>query len=220
MASILVDYENVCSTNGLKGVEYLNEKDTLIIFYSQSCEKIRSEYINAIEKSGCEFKIRKLVKQGKNALDFYIASECGYISQKGETQIAIISKDKGFAAVSDYFNINSEIENIMVVVAGNIENALMTLKAPEDSIRRRMLQEKSKPLNIAVEHARMQERMVMRRKILSAFEGTEFEEISSEIFDYAERSKGSSCKLLYTGSLHNFGRVDGTAIYKILKNVI
>lgn len=133
----------------------------LIIFYSQSCEKILSEYIDAIEKSGCEFKIRKLVKQGKNAL--------------------------------------------------------MTLKAPEDSIRRRMLQEKSKPLNIAVEHARMQKRMVMRRKILSAFEGTEFEEMSSKIFDYAERSKGSSCKLLYTGSLHNFGRVDGTAIYKILK---
>jgi len=60
MASILVDYENVCSTNGLRGVEYLNEKDTLILFYSQSCEKIRSEYIEAIEKSCCEFKIRKL----------------------------------------------------------------------------------------------------------------------------------------------------------------
>ena len=56
MASILVDYENVCSTNGLRGVEYLNENDALILFYSQSCEKIRSEYIGAIEKSCCEFK--------------------------------------------------------------------------------------------------------------------------------------------------------------------
>lgn len=27
MATILVDYENVCSTDGLKGVEYLIKKD-------------------------------------------------------------------------------------------------------------------------------------------------------------------------------------------------
>ena len=41
MATILVDYENVSTIDGLKGVEYLNENDTLIIFYSQCCEKIR-----------------------------------------------------------------------------------------------------------------------------------------------------------------------------------
>lgn len=40
MAAILVDYENVSTTDGLKGVEYLNENDTLIIFYSQCCEKM------------------------------------------------------------------------------------------------------------------------------------------------------------------------------------
>ena len=50
MATILVDYENVSTTDGLKGVEYLNEKDTLIIFYSQCCEKIRAEYIEMIEE--------------------------------------------------------------------------------------------------------------------------------------------------------------------------
>ena len=40
MATILVDYENVCTTDGLKGVEYLKETDTLVLFYSQCCEKI------------------------------------------------------------------------------------------------------------------------------------------------------------------------------------
>ena len=35
VAAILVDYENVSATDGLKGVEYLNGNDTLIIFYSQ-----------------------------------------------------------------------------------------------------------------------------------------------------------------------------------------
>ena len=56
MATILVDYENVFTTDGLKGVEYLNEKDTLIVFYSQCCEKIRAEYINAIEKADADLK--------------------------------------------------------------------------------------------------------------------------------------------------------------------
>lgn len=51
MATILVDYENVSASDGLKGVEYLNETDTLIIFYSQCCEKIRAEYIGMIEQS-------------------------------------------------------------------------------------------------------------------------------------------------------------------------
>lgn len=86
MATILVDYENISTTDGLKGVEYLNENDTLIIFYSQCCEKIRAEYINMIEKSQCEFKTYKLVKAGKNALDFYIAVECGILGVQGENK--------------------------------------------------------------------------------------------------------------------------------------
>ena len=45
MATILVDYENVHGSNGLKGVEVLTERDTLIIFFSEACRKIKREYI-------------------------------------------------------------------------------------------------------------------------------------------------------------------------------
>ena len=41
MATILVDYENTFASNGLKGVDVLSPDDTLIIFYSNSCRKIR-----------------------------------------------------------------------------------------------------------------------------------------------------------------------------------
>lgn len=92
LATILVDYENVCISDGLKGVEYLNEKDTLIIFYSQCCEKIRAEYIDMIEKSQCEFKIYKLAQTGKNALDFYIAAECGCLSASANKRTQGICK--------------------------------------------------------------------------------------------------------------------------------
>ena len=83
MAAILVDYENVSATDGLKGTEYLEEKDTLIIFYSQCCEKIRAEYIEQIESGKCSFLTYKLVRAGKNALDFYIAAECGILTSGG-----------------------------------------------------------------------------------------------------------------------------------------
>ena len=61
MATILVDYENVSTTDGLKGVEH----------------------IDMIEKSQCKFKTYKLAKTGKNALDFYIAVACGIKCTRG-----------------------------------------------------------------------------------------------------------------------------------------
>lgn len=220
MAVILVDYENVWAANGLKGVEYLNTNDTLYIFYSQCCGKIRAEYMDAIEKSGCEFKIYKLKNAGKNALDFYIASECGVLIQSGETQIAIISNDKGFSAVSDFFKLKQDAEKIVIATASNIENGLMALNSGEDAVRCKTLKEKSRLLDLAVEQARMQERNLFRHKILSALAGTKYEEMSSQILEFVEGSKGNSPKVFYTSSLHHFGRSDGVAIYQILKNVV
>ena len=201
MATILVDYENVFSTDGLKGTEYLNENDTLIIFYSQCCEKIRAEYIDMIEKSQCEFKTYKLVRTGKNALDFYIAAECGCLSASGVEQICIISKDKGFSAIADYFRIKPELEGVTVRVASNIEKALLSSNAPEDAERKKLIKEKS-------------------RKIVKAFEGTEFKRKTDNILKFIEKQETKTPRILYTGSLHEFGREDGRAIYQILKQVV
>ena len=220
MASILVDYENVSSTDGLKGVEYLNANDTLIIFFSQCCEKIRAEYIDMIEKSKCEFKTYKLVRTGKNALDFYIAVECGILGVQGEKQISIISKDKGFGAVADFFRINSELEDVKVCMASNIENALVTLNTPEDEERKKLIKEKTRTLSIDVEQARIKEYKAFIEKITNAFEGTEYEEKTDRIIRFIEERGDKSPRLLYTGSMHEFGREDGRAIYQMLKNVI
>ena len=40
MPTILVDYENVNGSNGLKGADVLRSDDILIIFYSGSCGKL------------------------------------------------------------------------------------------------------------------------------------------------------------------------------------
>lgn len=220
LATILVDYENVSTTDGLKGVEYLNETDTLIIFYSQCCEKIRAEYIEMIEKCQCDFKTYKLARTGKNALDFYIAVECGVLGSRGENQISIISKDKGFGAVSDFFRIQEELDGVTVRVASNIENALVALIAPEDEARKLLIKEKTRTLSIDAEQARIMEHRAFIEKIIQAFEGTEYEDKTEKIIRFIEGREAKTPRLLYTGSMHEFGREDGRAIYQVLKQVV
>lgn len=220
LATILVDYENICTTDGLKGVEYLNENDTLIIFYSQCCEKIRAEYIDMIENSRCEFRTYRLSRAGKNALDFYIATECGCLSASGERQISIISKDKGFSAIADFFRVKSEIEDITVHIAPNIEKALSLSNASEDAERKKIIKEKSKTLNIDAEQARIKEHREFVNRIIRTFEGTKFEEKTKHILRFIEKQDRNTPRILYTGSLHEFGREEGREIYRILKNVV
>lgn len=220
MATILVDYENVSGTDGLKGVEYLNANDTLIIFYSQCCEKIRSEYIDIIEKSKCEFKTYKLTRNGKNALDFYIAVECGFLWANGEKQISIISKDKGFDAVSDFFRIKLEIDDVTVRVATNIENALIKLNGTENEERKKLIKAKTKTLNIAAEQARIKEHRIFEENIKKVFKGTKYEEKTDRIIHFIKQCDTKSPKFMYTGSMHEFGREDGRAIYQLLKKII
>ncbi len=220
MAAILVDYENVSATDGLRGVEYLNKNDILIIFYSQCCEKIRAEYIEMIEKSQCEFKTYKLVRTGKNALDFYIAVECGILGYCGEKQISIISKDKGFVAIADFFSIQNELDGITVRVASNVENALVSLSTIEDVKRRELIKEKTRILSIDAEQARIRERRVLVEKITTIFKGTEYEDRIEKIIQFIEGPTTKTPRHLYTGSMHEFGREDGRVIYKMLKKVV
>ena len=220
MAIILVDYENVSANDGLKGVEYLNEQDILIIFYSQCCEKIRAEYIEMIEKSQCEFKTYKLARTGKNALDFYIAVECGVLGSRGGKQISFISKDKGFGSVTDFFRIQTELDGVTVCVASNIENALMSSNALEDETRKKLIKDKTRTLSIDAEQARIKEHRAFVEKITKAFKGTDYEKKTDKIIRFIEGQDVKTPRFLYTGSMHEFGREDGRMIYQVLKQVV
>lgn len=220
MAMILVDYENVFASDGLKGVDVLRTDDTLIIFYSNCCGKIRNDYMQFIKDSGCDFRIMKLKNTGKNALDFYIAAECGVQSSNGETQIAIISNDKGFQAVLDYFNVNASISDVQVVKAGNIENALAKLNSQSDADRRKELNERALMLDLAAEYARVEQRNAIRKSLKEALSGTEYEQRTAEIIDFITDKKDVGKRTLYTGSLHCFGKTDGTAIYRIVRGIV
>lgn len=220
MAAVLVDYENVHGSNGLKGVEALKEDDTLIIFFSESCSKIKREYMEFINDSKCKFQIMKLKNIGKNALDFYISTECGALYAQGEKQLAIISNDKGFQAVLDYFSVNENASDVRIVKAGTVESALMQLDSPENLDRRELLKKKACMLDITEEYARIEERNLMKTRLKEVVSGTEYEDKISEIIDLIEMKKELGNKSLYTSSLHSFGKSAGTEIYKLVKRIV
>lgn len=219
MAAILVDYENVFAANGLKGAEYLGPQDKLYIFYSNACGKIKAEYFDQIENSGCNFRLIKLVRAGKNALDFYIAAECGILSQQGETQIVIVSNDKGYEAVLDFFKSNEQLKSVTLRKAANIENGIAGLDAATDAERRRLILSRTRQLDLAEEYARFSERLAIKNRIKEAFEGSEFVAAIPGVIELVEAGQ-TDHKKIYTSTLHNFGRRDGLKIYSILKKVV
>ena len=159
----------------------------------------------------------KLKGAGKNALDFYIAAECGVISERGERRIAIISNDKGFQAVIDFFCVNRDTARVQIVKAGNIEAAITLFSSPEEAERRAFLQKRMATLDLAAECARLEEQNAMRREIQDILQGTQYEKRTAEIIDFITAGTKKGKKALYTGSLHAFGRRDGIAIYQLLK---
>ena len=220
MAVILVDYENVHGSNGLKGAEMLRSDDTLIIFYSESCRKIKQEYMRFICESKCQFRIVKLKNTGKNALDFYIAVEYGILYEQGMNDLAIVSNDKGFQAILDYFSMNEAMSDIHIVRAGILESAFLLLDTPENFARREALLQSTTMLDIAEEYVRMEERNCIESRIRDTVRGTNYEDKISEIIDLVEGKGQSGNKSLYTSSLHSFGRTAGTEIYRLVKHIV
>ncbi|WP_022753353.1 PIN domain-containing protein [Butyrivibrio fibrisolvens] len=218
MATILVDYENISGTSGLKGVEYLNNDDYLEIFYGNSAN-VAAQYMDHIKESGCNFDIHKLQIPRKNALDFYIATETGRLAAEGHTKIVIITRDKGFKSIYDYFKSCEALKGSKLVVCGDIEHGLEMVADPGD-VRADRIRKKLNTVNFEVEHARMMERDAIRRKITEALEDTEFKCDTDKIIDFYASNKSEESKKLYTRALHSFGLKNGVAIYRILRDVV
>ncbi len=219
MSTFLIDYENI---NGLMlsfGLDLLTPNDSLIVFYSKGCKSIRKEYWDCIEKSGCVFSTVKLINKGNQFLDKYICTAVGEIHASGENEIAIISADKGYQAVIDYYASIGDT-SLRIVKSDTIEQAMLSLGNPEGKQRRRLIAERSQKLDLDEISIRLKERESMKAKIKEALINTPYWFMTEEICDFVEESKGTNNRMLYTGALHNFGRENGRAVYNIIKEVV
>lgn len=134
MATYLIDFENVGS-DGLCGTEELTEKDSVYIFYSSNSGRISMKMHQCICCSRANFKYFEISVGGKNALDFQLSTFLGYlISRKDTEEIFIISKDRGFRHILNFWTERAEqlsVNGFSLVqkTAINAENALEDISA-------------------------------------------------------------------------------------------
>lgn len=211
----LVDLENVHEA-GMQGSGYLNQEDKLILFYSDSAPTLETRYLEDIQESGCEFAICKLKKARKNALDFYIVTKLGEIFGSGYSGIvAIISQDDGFRSAKEYWSQCSQPART-VVLGESIERAIISANLRDQ--RTQMIHQRTKKLEIASFYAAYKENRRIREALEALFEGTEYQSRIGEIEALLNGGKDQSPKVIYLNALHRFGRRDGLAVYRQLKN--
>lgn len=208
----LIDYENV-NEIGLEGVEHLCSSDSLAIFYSKACANISRKIMNIILESQCEFGAFRLKKAGKNALDFYIVSRVGELIGTGyRGKIVVVSRDKGYNAMRDYWT-EQGIAGERIILKPSIKSGIIA--SNENSICRKKIVAESAQVSIESEYAKYKEKEHIKKQMENLFANTEYADVLPKICELTEMEKKP--KGLYLGSLKRFGRVDGTKIYRYIK---
>lgn len=103
MSYYLVDFENV-KKDGLDGIHKLGKEDKVCIFYSKNADSITFDQHRRLIESKADIEFCKVDVGSKNALDFQLATQLGYlIANKAAELYYIVSKDKGFEILSGYW---------------------------------------------------------------------------------------------------------------------
>lgn len=198
----------------MEGTEFLEKGDTISFFYSDKCDKIVSYRMKDIEKSGCAFEICKLKSVSKNGLDLYIASKVGEIfAMDRNAKVAIISADKDFQAVLDYWRLRLPVQN-QLVRSKSIAKSLIGVNG--EAARKLLVNENMRVFELQSVFDKYEERNRIVAGITNLFVGTDYESFISQITDIVISS--DKPKILYLTSLKSFGRKNGTEVYRKIKN--
>ena len=89
-----IDYENV-SSQGLKGVELLTEKDEVVLLYSKKADNVKIDILTMMMESKAKIRFLPVHVGTPNALDFQLVTLL-FLNYKPEDYCYIISKDSGY----------------------------------------------------------------------------------------------------------------------------
>lgn len=117
MDIFLVDFENV-HTAGLKGQNYLKDAVIHVFFSSNICNQpqitLDLHELYELQRQHVTLKFHETIK-GHNALDFQLTSYLGLLidraSSTEQTNFYIVSKDKGYTCLNDFWQQEQEIEH-------------------------------------------------------------------------------------------------------------
>ena len=135
----LVDFENT-HASGFDGYHYLTEQYTLVVYYSDENSALQKGVVEDLKEKAVHVRMVKLLKQHSNALDMYIASTTGMFLDTGE-KICIVSKDKGYAAVRDFWH---SLRGAEILLGETIEECFLHSVANDDERIRRVKERSQK----------------------------------------------------------------------------
>lgn len=143
MRIFLIDFENTKS-NGITGIDLLNEDDIVYLFYSNNVDSITVEAHMNIVASKAEFHPIKIEKPGKNALDFQLVTYLGYLIGTNHIgEYYIVSRDYGFQHSVNFCVRHLKDENVLVKRIESIEAALMPKKPAKEESKSILVEEKA-----------------------------------------------------------------------------
>ncbi len=132
MTVYLVDFENVRS-EGLKGVEELTSEDKVVIFYSKNADAITFDVHTLLSKSSAEIETYRILRGGHNSLDFQLSTYLGYLVMENSfKEIVIISRDKGFLCVTNFWDENRDKCNCDIKLCKSIRAAFDNIELDSD----------------------------------------------------------------------------------------
>lgn len=103
MRLFFVDFENVLS-GGMMGVCNINTDDKVFLFYTTNSNKLEFKLYEELLKAPGTVQLIE-VTTGNNSLDFQLSSYLGsFVPNNKKAQFIIVSKDKGFDAVVDFWS--------------------------------------------------------------------------------------------------------------------
>lgn len=130
MAVYLIDFENVTSA-GISGIQRLSKEDKVYIFYTVNAANMSFAAHMNLLSSPAEVIYYNVTSGGKNALDFQLASFLGYLISKGEDKdFYIISNDKGYDHVKNFWERSGITEGVTIHSAPSINRSLIPIEKP------------------------------------------------------------------------------------------
>lgn len=130
MAVYLIDFENVTSA-GISGIQRLSKEDKVYIFYTVNASNMSFAAHMNLLSSPAEVIYYNVTSGGKNALDFQLASFLGFLISKGEDKdFYIISNDKGYDHVKNFWERSGVAEGVTIHSAPSINRSLIPIEKP------------------------------------------------------------------------------------------
>jgi len=211
MIHFMVDFENV-GNRGLQGAEYLSAEDSMTIFYSKTCSQVENRKLQQIISAGSVLHLCCLQNTGKNALDFYIASKIGELYGSGyEGLTAVVSKDKGYHAVRDYWE-KCVRPARKIVLCPDLEQGIVA--SNENSTRRTVIQRNLQEVSLEAQYEKYKEHLRIREELEVYFADTmDMDQgVLEQVVNIVEAKKER--RVLYLDTLKQFGKKKGLEIYQ------